>query len=404
MKPSQQRPADTWSPLYFLASLGAGGLAVTFFMFLMFWVPHPGQPVPVFEDILAAFSQGSIALKTAILVAVTGIAGFAFLNIKLLIWNLARLAEFKKTDAYTKLMGSNGETQFLAMPLALAMTVNAGFILGLVFVPSLWNVVEYLFPMAMVAFGMIAYLAFNRIGGFLGRVLSDGGVFDVTANNSFAQLLPAFALSMTAVGMSAPAAMSTVPTTVGISLVLSIVLGAIAALYALVAAIVAFNSMLHHGTAKESAPTLMVVVPILTILGIMTMRQEHGLHTTFEAHGGMADNLLLTTTILAIQGVFLALGLLVLKRQKYADAYLRGEGNSAGSYALVCPGVALSVMLHFWINKGLVEAGLIAKFGVAYWSLTSLAIAVQGSMIVLVLLLNKRHFGRPADGHAVPAE
>ncbi|SEG32036.1 TsoY family (seleno)protein [Jhaorihella thermophila] len=404
MNTSSQRPADTWSPLYFLASLGAGGLSVTFFMFLMFWVPHPGQPVPVFEDILAAFSQGGIALKAAILVAVTGIAGFAFLNIKLLIWNLARLAEFKKTDAYTKLMGSNGETQFLAMPLALAMTVNAGFILGLVFVPGLWNIVEYLFPMAMVAFGLIAYLAFNRIGGFLGRVLSEGGVFDVTANNSFAQLLPAFALSMIAVGMSAPAAMSTVPTTVGISLVLSIALGAIAALYTVVAAIVAFNSMLQYGTAKESAPTLMVVVPILTILGIMTMRQEHGLHTTFDAHGGVADNLLLTTTILAIQGVFIALGLLVLKRQRYADAYLRGAGNSAGSYALVCPGVALSVMLHFWINKGLVGAGLIAKFGIAYWSLTSLAIAAQVSMIVLVLLLNKRHFGRPADGHAVPAE
>jgi len=404
MKSFQHRPADTWSPLYFLASLGAGGLAVTFFMFLMFWVPHPGQPVPVFEDILAAFTQGTIALQVAIIVAVTGIAGFAFLNIKMLIWNLARLAEFKNTDAYAKLMGSNGETQFLAMPLALAMTVNAGFILGLVFVPGLWSVVEYLFPMAMIAFALIAYLAFNRIGAFLGRVLSEGGVFDVTANNSFAQLLPAFALSMTAVGMSAPAAMSTVPTTVGISLVLSLVLGSIAALYALVAAIVAFNSMLHHGTAKESAPTLMVVVPILTILGIMTIRQEHGLHTTFEAPGGLADNLLLTTTILAIQGVFLALGLLVLKRQKYADTYLRGDGHSAGSYALVCPGVALSVMLHFWINKGLVGAGLIAEFGIAYWSLTSLAIAAQVSMIVLVLLLNKRHFGRPTDGHAVPAE
>lgn len=404
MTTSHPRPADTWSPLYFLASLGAGGLAVTFFMYLMFWVPHPGQPVPVFEDILAAFTQGSIATQLAIAVAVTGIASFAFLNIKALLWNLTRLAAYKKTDAYAKLITSNGETQLLAMPLALAMTVNAGFILGLVFVPDLWSVVEYLFPLAMIAFALIAYLAFARIGAFLGRVLSEGGVFDVTANNSFAQLLPAFALSMTAVGMSAPAAMSAVPLTVGISLVLSIVLGTIAALYALVAAIVAFNSMLHHGTAKESAPTLMVVVPILTILGIMTLRQEHGLHTTFEAHGGMADNLLLTTTILAIQGVFLALGLLVLKRQKYADAYLRGDANSAGSYALVCPGVALSVMLHFWINKGLVGAGMIAKFGVAYWSLTSLAIAAQVSMIALVFLLNKRHFGRRTVGAVVPAE
>ena len=136
----------------------------------------------------------------------------------------------------------------------------------------------------------------------------------------------------------------------------------------------------------------------------MTLRQEHGLHTTFDAHGGVADTLLLTTTILAIQAVFLALGLLVLRRQGYAEAYLRGDGNSAGSYALVCPGVALTVMLHFWINKGLVGAGLIAKFGIAYWALTSVAIASQIAMIVLVFVLNRRHFARRDGGHAVPAE
>lgn len=401
---AQNRPADTWSPLYFLASLGAGGLAVTFFMFLMFWMPHPDQPVPVFEDIMSAFTGGGLPMKAAILVAVTGIAGFAFLNIKMLIWNLARYGEFKRTDSYNQLLNSNGETQLLAMPLALAMTVNAGFILGLVFVPGLWSVVEYLFPPAMIAFGLIAFLAFRQIGSFLGRVLSEGGVFDVTANNSFAQLLPAFALSMTAVGIAAPAAMSTAPLTVGVSLITSIMLGTIAGLYALVAAITAFNSMLHHGTSRESAPTLMVVVPILTVLGIMTMRQDHGLHTTFDAHGGVADSLLLTTTILAVQLAFLALGLLVLRRQKYADAYLRGTGNSAGAYALVCPGVALSVMLHFWINKGLVGAGLIAEFGVAYWSLTSLAIASQIAMIVLVFILNHRHFSGRAPVQSVPAE
>jgi hypothetical protein len=226
------RPADTWSPLYFLASVGAGGLAVTFFMYLMFWVSHPGQPVPIFEDILAAFVGGGAPLKAAIVVAVLGIAAFAATNIWLLVWNLGRMRQFHTTDAYKRLVNSNGETQFLAMPLALAMTVNAGFILGLVFMPGLWGVVEYLFPMAMVAFALIAFLAFKRIGDFLGRVLSEGGIFDVTANNSFAQLLPAFALAMTAVGMAAPAAMSTVPLTVGISMVASIMLGTVAGLYA----------------------------------------------------------------------------------------------------------------------------------------------------------------------------
>jgi hypothetical protein len=360
--------------------------------------------VPIFEDILAAFQSGGLPLQAAIGVAVTGIAGFAFLNIKLLLWNLRQLSAFSNTEKFDKLVNSNAETTLLAMPLALAMTVNAMFILGLVFVPGLWGVVEYLFPMALVAFALIGWIAFRRIGAFLGRVLSEGGVFDVTANNSFAQLLPAFALSMVAVGLAAPAAMSTVPLTVGVSLILSITVGTIAALYAVVAAVVAFNSMLQHGTAKESAPTLMVVVPILTVLGIMMLRQSHGLHTTFEATGAPADNLMTTTMLLAVQGVFLALGLLVLRRQGYADAYLRGDGNSPGAYALVCPGVALSVMTQFWINKGLVGAGLIAKFGVAYWAFSGVAIAFQVAMIALVFHLNRRHFRRPAEGQAVPAE
>ena len=76
------RPADSYSPVYFLASLGAGGIAVTFFMFLMFWVPHKGQPVPIFEDIMAAWSTGSPWMQTGIAVALAGIAFFAFLNIR----------------------------------------------------------------------------------------------------------------------------------------------------------------------------------------------------------------------------------------------------------------------------------------------------------------------------------
>jgi len=97
MDHSVSRPADTYSPIYFLASLGAGGIAVTFFMFLMFWVPHPGQPVPVFEDIAAAFATGGVAMQAAIAAALIGIAVFAFLNIKSLIWNLRSMAAFRRS-------------------------------------------------------------------------------------------------------------------------------------------------------------------------------------------------------------------------------------------------------------------------------------------------------------------
>ncbi|SHI47621.1 hypothetical protein SAMN05444000_101218 [Shimia gijangensis] len=404
MSHALKRPADSYSPLYFLASLGAGGLAVTFFMYLMFWVPHPGKPVPTFEDISGAFQTGNTPMQTAIVIAVIGIAAMAILNVKTLLWNLSAFSAFKRTEGYNTLRNSNAESTIMAMPLALAMTVNALFIVGLVFVPGLWSIIEFLFPLALIAFGLIAVLAFRIIGDFLGRILSKGGIFDVTANNSFAQMLPAFALSMIAVGFSAPAAMSTNTTTVGLSLVLSTFIGTAAIVYALIAIFTAFNSMLHHGTAKEAGPTLMIVVPILTVLGIMFLRQNHGLHATFDVHAAKAETMMLLARLLSVQVVFLLLGALVLRRQGYFTDYVFGPKTSPGSYALVCPGVALSVMVQFFVNKGLVGAGIIDKFGAAYWAVTAIALISQVAMIALVLRLNRQHFGRPASRNAVPAE
>ena len=404
MPHSVSRPADSYSPLYFLASLGAGGLAVTFFMYLFFWVPHPGQPVPIFEDSARAFAGGHLGTQIAIAIAFIGIAIFGVLNVKSLIWNLTSYRAFRQTEAFAKLTSSNAETQLLAMPLALAMTVNVGFILGLTFVPGLWGIVEYLFPLAMIAFLAIGYLAFRLLANFLGRVLTEGGVFDVTAHNSFAQLLPAFALSMVAVGLAAPVAMSVTPLVQGISLILSTFFGFAAILYAIVAAITGFNSMLHYGTAKESGPTLMIVVPLLTVLGIMFLRQDHGLHVSFDAHTQAADMLVFLTRIVAVQVLFLLLGLLVLRRQDYFGTFIFGQKTSPGAYALVCPGVAMAVMLHFWINKGLVANAIVTKFSTGYWLLTAIALAFQAAMIALVWYLNRRHFGRPAEGTAVPAE
>ncbi len=398
-----QRPADKYTPIYFLASVGAGGLTVTFFMYLLFWVPHPGRAVPVFEDITTAFSGGSAALKAAILLAMAGIALFTFLNLKYLFWNLSAYRSFRATEAFRALRESNAETTLLAMPLALAMSINALFIAGMVFVPGLWSAVEYLFPFAMAAFLAIGVIALSVIGDFLGRVLSRGGVFDVTANNSFTQLVPVFALAMIAVGLSAPAAMSTNATVVGISLVGSTFFGVAAVVYGVIALIVAFNSMLHYGTAREAAPTLMIVIPILTTLGIMFIRQAHGLHTQFEGHTSPGETLTFLARIVAVQFAFLGLGLVVLRQQRYFSDFVFGSKTSPGSYALVCPGVALSVMLFFFTNKGLVATGIIEKFGTAYWIVTGLAILFQLAMVVLLFRLNRQHFAK-APQQVVPAE
>jgi hypothetical protein len=386
------RPADRWSPLYFLASVGAGGIAVTFFMWLYHWVAHPGQPVPVFEDVALAFANGGAATQAMIVTAAIGIAVFSALNLRYLAWNIGRLAEFRRSAAYAGFIASNAETQLAALPLALAMSINVGFILGLVFVPGLWGVVEYLFPVAMAAFLGVGALALGQIGRFVGRVLGKGG-FDCAANNSFGQLLPAFALGMVGVGISAPAALSGSAVVSGLAFVLSSFFLVASGIMALIGVVLGMRAMLERGANPDTAPTLMIVVPLVTVLGILMLRQDHALHVHFGLSEGPGAALGLLARLFSVQVVFALLGLVVLARQGYAGRFLTGTETSAGSYALVCPGVGMAVMVHFLLNKGLVGAGLVAKFGVTYWALSGFAVALQIAMIALVIVLNRRHFG-----------
>ena len=403
MSQLHRRPSDSYSPLYFLASLGAGGLAVTFFMWLMHWIPHPGKAVPVFEDITAAFASGPVLTQAMILIALAGIAAFSFLNLKLLVWNLRRFSAWSKTDAFVTFSKTNAQSQVMALPLALAMSVNVLFILGMVFVPGLWLVVQYLFPLALVGCIAIGVYAFKLYGAFLGRVLTEGG-FNCAANNNFGQVLPAFAFAMVGVGLAAPAALSTVPALSGLGVVLSTFFLMTSGLIAVVAMILGLRSMMENGANPETAPTLSIIVPLLAVLGILSLRQSHGLGEHFGSQAMAGETLVMLARFLSVQVLFLLFAGLILIRQGYAKRFLFGTENSPGSYALVCPGVGFAVLMHFFVNKGLVDAGLLVKFGAGYWALTAVALASQVAMIWLVLHLNRRHFGAPRDAIAVAAE
>jgi len=397
------RMGESYSPLYFLAALGAGGLVVTFFMWLLFWVPHPGKPVPIFEDILAAFSVGGLPAQAAILLAWLGIAFFAVMHLRLLAWNVGELIRFRAKPAYAALRNSNDETQLLAAPLTLAMTVNVGFIVGLVFVPGLWSVVEYLFPLALTAFLAIGAWALALLRDFWGRILATGG-FDCSRNNSFGQLLPAFALSMVGVGLAAPAAMSTQPWLAGVSYIVSSFFIVTAVLLAAVKLVLGLRAMMEQGATPLSAPSLWIVVPIITVIGIALMRQDHALHAHFGAGAGSAELFTRLTWFLALQLAFALWGLVVLRRFNYFGRFVTGRELSPGAYALVCPGVALAVMVQFFVNKGLVGVGLIDKFGPAFWTVTIVALALQAVTIWLVVTLNRKHFGREMARRTAPAE
>ena len=403
-QPSAARPASTrpfiqgspppaYSPLLFLAALGAGGLTVTFFLMLMFWIPHPDQPVPVFEDVRRAFAGGDLWQQAVITIALAGIAFFSATLTRLLVWNVRQLRHMMRSNA--GLTGSSGaQTRIaqLAIPLTLAMTINTAFIVGLVFVPGLWNVVEFLFPAAMLAFVLIGIYALRLFARFASLVLkeglSDGG------SNSLAAMMPAFAFSMIGVGLAAPAAMSSQPITAAISLGLSTLFLAAAVVQGLLAFVIGIRAIVERGLATEGAPTLMIGVPILTVITIALLRQDHGLHTHFAMHTDAASTFMLLLGVVVMQALILLAGWGAMRTTSYLERFVFGADRSPGTLALLCPLVAFSVSLHFFINKGLVGLDLITKFSPAFWTASALPLIVQGLAIWLFFKLTKRLIGR----------
>ncbi len=86
---------EKFNPMCFLSSLGAGGLSVSFFMYLMFLVPHKDTPMPTFNHVFPELMKGTW-LSFVIAFAIVFIIAFAFFHFKLLIWNTNSLMYIKK--------------------------------------------------------------------------------------------------------------------------------------------------------------------------------------------------------------------------------------------------------------------------------------------------------------------
>ena len=364
-------------------------MAVTFFMYLLFWVPHPGRPIPIYNDWIGYLKIASAGKQAMILIGLAGILLFGWFHFKWLLLNFIQYRRFKANGGVDKIVGTNTHTQLMAMPLTYAMSLNICFILAAIFLPGLWEVVEWLFPVSIVLFVMIGIWASRIYLDFFSHVLHHGS-FDHTANNSLSQLLPSFAFAMVGVGLAAPAAMSHNTIIVGISYFLSIFFTTGALFLAMIKLVIGMNDMFKQGVSRASLPTLWVVIPILTTAGIAIMRLSHGLHTLELGHG--ASNYILLSIIFSIQIIFFLMGWAVMKRMAYFQALLSHMENTPVTLALICPGVAFVVMGHFVLNKVVTASKIIDKFGFVYIGLSFLLIVLQFVTGWLLLRLAREQF------------
>lgn len=387
--------AERYSPLYFLASLGAGGLAVSFFMYPFFMIRHPDNPMLTFDHAWPLLTGDNLVASGLLVLDMAVIAFLAFLHFRLLAWNLREYALFKRTTAYRDFCVSNAEISLMTIPLTLAMSVNVVFVLGALFVPNLWSVVEWLFPGAILAFLAIGIYAMRILVSYFARVLSEGGI-DFASNNSLAPMIAIFALAMISVGLAAPAAMSHVRGIQAISILLSLFFFSVAILLFVIKLVAGFQAMMEHGIDGQASPSLWIVVPIVTLLGITWIRLSHGLSHGFEVPNSPASLFVIAAVLLSVQILFGLIGWAVMRRLGYFRDYVFGDKGNAGTFALICPGVAIFVFGFFFITVGLVNTGLVAHLSPLYFVLLAPLAAVQLVTLFGLFLLKRKILHVPA--------
>ena len=379
---------DKFSPMCFLSALGAGGLSVSFFMYLMFLVPHPNTPMATFDFIAPALLKGDwLSLISAF--SLVFIIAFAYLHFKLLIWNTKQFNLYKKSKNYQELINSNSQITLMTIPLTYTMTINVCFVLGAVFIPKLWDFVEYLFPFALIGFAISAYFSLKIFIDYYARLLIKGN-FDFSKNNNLSQMIAIFTFSMVAVGFAAPAAMSHNIIINSLGTFLALFFATIAILFMFIQMTMGFKNMLELGLNLETAPSIWIIIPILTLLGITFIRILFGLEHNFNSAFNKSTLFILTSVILSLQIIFGILGYVVMKKMGYFEKYIESANRSAISFALICPGVAFMVFGMFFINYGLAYNNIIDKYSIAYFIFMLPFVYIQMKTIIYFFKLYKK--------------
>lgn len=381
---------QNYNPQYFLASLGNGGLAVSFFMYLMFLVKHPETPIPTFQNLSDILTEGDPVPILLVSFALAGILFFSFRHYGLLIWNIRAYLKYKETDEYLRLKNTNAEVTLMALPLTYGMSVNVAFILGALFIPGLWKYVEILFPIALLALSAIGIYGLKLFSEYFSRLIVKGD-FDFINNNNLSQLLSSFAFAMVSVGLAAPGAMSENIIVSVIGILGSIFFATVSILLLVIKLVLGFKSIFKQGILKENAPSLLIVIPVMTLLGIAFVRIISGIyHNLIESTPPPTLMFVILAFLVSVQVIIGLIGYVVMTKTQYFKEYVSGSKNSVGSYSLICPGVATFVLGMFFIHWGLVKTNIINSFTWGHFTILLPFVVIQIITIITLFKIDRK--------------
>jgi hypothetical protein len=361
-----------FSPLAFLASLGAGGITAMFFAFLNYTHKH-GEGLVSKSDLNAGNINNGVLLGSEI-----GMIVFALIHFVLTVFFLKQLWSWLKTEKFQEVLNSPLKNSILVAPfISVAMTMNVFIGTVRFFMPVIDKNFQALMLPALIfwlsiwIFLMVVEIKLLKISFIKG--------FDIDKIN-FGWLLHPFALGMVTVTGTGIAAMAKNPMIADTAAFFSLVSGTMGFFLLVVKLVMIFKS---HFAAKSLPdkfflPSFLIVVPNITLYALSAFRFGHYLEHSRGFELGVYYFLVIITAF-AFEVWYMIFGLTLLK--DYFKKHFWKKEFYLAQWGLVCPFVAFGVLGSF-VYK------LFLPTGFFYWFL----VALSAMTSILFLILLSRHF------------
>jgi hypothetical protein len=334
-----------FNPMVMLAAVGAGGISVAPFAIFQYIIAPPAKGLVTYASLPAPLFSGGAGVLTFVLQAIMIL--FATLHFVLMGFFTIKLVQWLQQGGHRSLLKQPLANPVLLTPM-LAASMSFNVFIGVIrfFVPVLQDNFQALMLPALLLWGVLWALTLWVSVHLLKTTFI--GEFDVH-NVHFGWMLYPFTLAMVSVTGTGIAAMAANANVAGIAAFLSLI-SFTAALFLFGIKLFAIFQGHYTGKglpARQFLPSLLSVVPILSLFGISFYRYSHYLHNQLGMHAE-SFGAIMVILFWAFQAWYLFFGIIFLKHY-LANDFLKKE-YYVSQWALVCPFVGFAVLGAFASN------------------------------------------------------
>lgn len=337
----KNKNVENFNPVLFLMSLGAGGLAISLWAFLMFTIEHGKGMIHTGQvhEIAGGSSIIYLYMGIEILAAIMGIIHFITL-----FWLLGKFFKWKKTSAYQKYMENPlVNNSIMAVFLTIDMAFNVVFALGNHFILKNGEWFQLVMGPALIGWAILYAFAI----GFSIKVLKIAFTkeFDMDKMH-FGFLIHPFALAMIGVTGFGIAAFAQNFVISSIAFFMSLVPFAVAIMLTIVKLVAMF---LHHFKNnlpdRNFLPSTLIVMPIFMLSFVSLFRMGHYINHQFGIEISPAYYIMITVIPFAFLNWYAIFGIALIK-----DYFKNFKDFNVSQWAFICP-IAAYVVIGFFANK-----------------------------------------------------